>query len=40
MSVVDMSFIVIVEDFVRFADRLELDLRRRSFRFGKFVWVT
>lgn len=39
MCVVEMSFIVIVEDLVRFLNSLETNFRSRSLIFGGFVWM-
>lgn len=40
MGIVEMSFILIVEDLVGFADRFELDLGSCSFAFADFVRMT
>lgn len=40
MSVVEMSLVIVIENFISFADRLELDLGRRSLRLGDLIWMT
>lgn len=40
VSVVETSLVMIVENFVGFADRLELDLGRRSLRLSDLIWMT
>lgn len=40
MGIVDVSLFFVVENIVRFLDRLELDLRILSFGFGDLIRVT